>query len=177
MNGIARALNDSFRPVELVGRYDDENGQVTQIIVAETIMVLSQIEAAGVVVSGGADGPSPDPPPAAPRFLSLAMSNPNVAEAVGLMGKPGDLSWVNLYKLYEIVVTDVGDGQAGLIKTGWITKATLSTFTASANHPFAGGSEARHARLPGKGPRSTMTLEEARALITQLVNDWMGSLV
>lgn len=176
LNGVARMLDGSFRPVELVGRYD-EGGNVSHIVVADTVVVRSHVEAAGVVVSGSVTSVPPAVPPAlGPKFYALANSNPNVAEALSLIAAPGDLGWVDLYKLYEIVRDDLGKGQQGLISTGWITRADLSAFTGSANHPEAGGDGARHARQPGGPPNAVMTIAEAQATITRLVHRWMESL-
>ena len=114
--------------------------------------------------------------PEGPRYLALASSNKDVAELLTLVGNANTLSWVELYKVYEIIRDAVGGGKKGLIATGWITKEELSAFTGTANHPHTSGPDGRHARGPGGTPTKTMTIEESRRVIRDLANRWLDSL-
>jgi hypothetical protein len=174
LNGLARILDGSYRPVILVGRYEDERRHEVQVVAVDTIEVRSQVGT--VTVTGGEPAPPPPPPPG-PRFFELAARHANVSEAVAITGTASTLGWIELYKLYEIVRDDVGRGKQGLVDAGWITSDELSAFTASANRPDVSGDDARHARMGGSGPNKTMSLPTARERILHLVADWMESRV
>ena len=56
-----------------------------------------------------------------------------------------------------------------------VNKRRRTAFTASANRPDVSGKSARHARHGGWPPRYTMTLNEGREFIADLVTAWIGS--
>lgn len=174
MNGVARMLDSTFRPVRLVGRY--AKGGNVHIVVTDTLEIRDHAtvtasgvvtDAAGYVVVGSAE-----PDPVGPRLLALSDRSAPVAEALALLGTPALLGWFELYKLYEVLRSEVDP-----VAAGWTTKAQLSAFTASANRPDVSGADARHARMPGAAPQRTMTLPEAREYVTALVRTWLESLI
>ncbi|MDX3185550.1 hypothetical protein ABT358_22150 [Streptomyces sp. NPDC000341] len=109
--------------------------------------------------------------------MQLASSNVDVAETLEILGRSSvSLTWVDLYKVYEIVRGNVG-GDKQLKATQWVSSGDLSAFTASANRPDVSGSEARHARATGTGlPKRTMTLAEGEAFVRSLVLAWWNYL-
>ncbi|MGW6962386.1 hypothetical protein [Streptomyces chartreusis] len=185
VTGVARVLDSSFRPVSLTGTFMEDGGTGTgrrhHVVQADTAEARFKAYAAGVVTSEGEvperQSPPPPPPPEGPPYLQLALGHPDVAEALEILGKPSvSLTWVDLYKVYEIVRHNVGDDKALKAKQ-WVSSGDLSAFTASANRPDVSGSDARHARPTGAGmPKRTMTLAEGQDFIRRLVVAWWNSL-
>ena len=98
-----------------------------------TIVQVDAVEARGAAFGVAAvvtDGvPVAPPPPAGPRVL--ARRNRDVDDLLAIVGKAERLSWPQLYKVFEIVRDAIGGGRAGLVATGWTTKADLNAFTSS----------------------------------------------
>ena len=171
-NGVARALEDGFRPVRLSGRFSEDNGAHHHVVLAETAEARDQ--ALPVLVAK--DGVTQQPPSPAPGYLNAATHHPDVVEVLDLLGKDVvALRWFDLYKIYEIVRDNVG-GEQGLIAKNWVPEAEIKAFRASANLPALSGVEARHARRPPGTPKHTMTLHQARNMISGLVVAWLKSL-
>lgn len=84
-------------------------------------------------------------------LVALAVSNPLVGEVLGRLAQP-TLDWAVMWKIYEIIRSDVG-GQEALFSAKLAEKTAVKAFTASANRPDVSGPSARHARLPGGRPR------------------------
>jgi hypothetical protein len=103
------------------------------------------------------------------------MRHPDANEALQIMGRPEPTTWIDLYKVHEIIRDAMG-GQASLINSGWVTRDDLSAFTASANRPDVTGADARHARMGGGPPKRTMQIAEARDFIGRLLTTWLDSL-
>lgn len=169
-NAIGRVLTDEFRPVGLTGCFSDETGQQHQVALADSAEVRSRAFVA-VVATEGDQPPAPaSPPPADPGYVQLAEAHPDVAEVLDILGKadpaPG---WIELYKVFEII----NDNAKGCVKRGWLTRDQVSVFRGSANRKEVSGELARHARLKGDLPSRTMTLVEARPLISALVTRWL----
>jgi hypothetical protein len=173
INGVARAADQGFRPVNLRGRYTAPDGTMSVVAIAGTAEARSRTRAAAVVVSGGV--PVPEPPPKGPRYVALAEQDANVADVLRILGQPGSLDWYDIYKAWEIVEHAAG-GSRQAVARGWVTKADIDRLTASANHPGISGDKARHARMSGTpGPNRTMTMSEADALVRRLVARWIES--
>ncbi|MFG3618053.1 hypothetical protein [Nocardia sp. NPDC047654] len=171
INGIGRAINPDFRPVRLSGRYDD--GQNAFVAVEASFGGRARLTVDAVVCN--ADGEEiPQPSPPGPVYVDMA-SDKDVSEVLTIMGQSGELSWGELYKIYEIIQDRVGS----LSARGWgIAKNTEQAFTASANHQAISGSKARHARFKGSPPGESkrMSEEEARRFISGVVAHWLKEL-
>ena len=81
-------------------------------------------------------------------------------------------NWTGLYKLYEIIRSDVG-GKTALSQKRWVDEADLIRFTRTADHPSASGRDARHAASNNEPPKVPMSLEEAKRLIRQVGQSWI----
>ncbi len=86
INGVARAADQGFRPVNLRGRYTAPDGTMSVVVLAETAEGRSKFGAAAVVVSGGV--PVPEPPPKGPRYVKLAEQDADVADVLRVLGQP-----------------------------------------------------------------------------------------
>jgi hypothetical protein len=167
VNGVARTLGSDFRPVGLTGRFSDETGRQHQVALADT--AEARARANPVTVSVGGEQPPPPPAPG-PGYVQLARTHPDVAEVLDILGNADPApDWSDLYKIHEIMLDNV----PGFYQRGWVTKDQISTFTASANRKEVSGDLARHARLKGDSPKRTMTLVEARQLISSVVIAWL----
>jgi hypothetical protein len=175
VNGTARAADPSFQPVRLTNKYTAPDGSVTALISGTgTIRVKMKAEAIAVRSDGT---PVPQPPrvPRGPRYVKLADQDPNVADALRVLGQPEQLDWYDVYKVLEIVEDAVG-GESEVAKRGWAASGAIKRLTASANHPGISGDEARHARMKNTpGAKSSMTLSEADGLVRRLVAHWIES--
>lgn len=171
INGLGRVHNASFRSVQLSGKYEegDHRHTVVQAGVAE---VRARVYGA-LAVTDGNGVPTPQPPPPGPRRAALIANDPDVDEALEILGQdePG---WVELYKVHEIVQANLGGPR--LKRLPDIAAHEHDAFGASANLPSVSGRAARHARMAGY-PKRTMTLPEARDFIGRLVTAWMDHLV
>ncbi|MFE3269738.1 hypothetical protein [Streptomyces sp. NPDC059215] len=176
--GVARALDSSFRPVTLTSQFTDDSGggKRHHVVAAATMEIRARMSATGVVTAADQSPPPPPPPPQGPMYMELIKAHADVAEVLDILGRPSvSMTWVDLYKVYEIVRHNVGSDKA-LKGKGWVPDSDISAFTGSANRPDVSGSEARHARLPGAFPKRTMTLAEGEAFIRTLVVAWWDSL-
>ncbi|MET9269370.1 hypothetical protein [Kribbella sp. NPDC003557] len=173
MNGIARALNDNFHPVRLADRFTDHDGSHHVVVRPESIMVRTKVSEVVLNVDGETQLPPPSP---LPGYMKAADAQPDVAEVLALMGKDvAALDWFDLYKVYEIVRSNVGS-ESDLVAKNWVPARDLKAFTASANLPTVSGDAARHARTAAGIPKHTMDVRQARALINFLVVAWLQSL-
>jgi hypothetical protein len=151
INGVGRAADQGFRPVQLRGRYTAPDGTTHVVVGVDTAEGRSKLTAIATVSSGGV--PVPEPPPKGPRYVKVAEQDPDVADVLRVLGQPGPLDWYDIYKAWEIVEHAVG-GWRHLEAQGWATHADIERLTASANHPGISGDEARHARMPGTPGRA-----------------------
>lgn len=167
LNGTAKALDGSYRFVELAGHFENEHG-LHAVVLGETVTVRERANVGREMIDGVAVSPPASPAKAWP---ALATANQNVADALRLLGT-ADLDWVGLYKLLEIVKDDVG-GQRRIIDEGWATEQQLSDFGAAANRPDLSGDAARHARVGGGPPKRAITVGEGRHFVLALVRLWL----
>jgi hypothetical protein len=171
VNGVARLIDSGFLPVQLTGSFGV--GDVTYLISGDRSRTFEELTE--LIESLGR---KPSTPPSLPgaKYVALAGLHPEVAETLAILGKPvPKLDWFDLYKIYEIIRDQVGSHVA-LNAKNWVAPADLRAFTASANRPDVSGLAARHARVSGAMPRHSISLDEARALITKLVRAWIDSL-
>lgn len=166
MHGVARMHDGSYRPVKLGTQFTTDDGDLTSVILVDSIEAWSSLRGPMIRLDGEVRPPSP---PQGPKYYALAESDPSVADAFRYFGLPP--SWVTLYKVYEVISNDVG-GQSTLVDRGWAPKTRISTFTESACRPEISGDEARHARLGGKASGWTMTIGEAQDFVRELSHAW-----
>ena len=81
-------------------------------------------------------------------------------------------TWINLYKIYEIIRDDIGDKKIISI----LTKHKLSRFTGTAQSKKQIGDDARHASNKYQGHADPMTIEEANELVKKLIIEWVESI-
>lgn len=176
-NGVVRALVTEFRPVRVTGHFDgqsaDGRGINHQVVVPDGIDARSMVGTPTVSVGGVVAQPPPSP---APDYLQLAQTNPDLQDALALLGKGVDgLDWFDLWKVWEIVRDNVG-GFNAVVAQNWVLQADLAAFKPSSNDPALSGDAARHARHTGPPPAKVLSVEQGRELIRQLVAAWLKTL-
>ena len=176
INGVARAADSGFQPVTLTSRCTAPDGSVTTLITAGGSMHLrGKFVAVSVLDSNGTQVPGVPLIPKGPRYVKVAYQDPDVADALRVLGQPDSLDWYDIYKVLEIVENAVG-GSEKVEERGWATKADINRLTASANHPGISGDVARQARMKAvPGANLSMTMREAEGLVRRLVASWIES--
>lgn len=172
LNGIGGLADPGFQPVTLSGKYTDGESQ-HQVISVPSIEFRLRMGMPTVTVTRPDGTVVPGPPSRWGTRLALAKSNPDVAEVLKLLNHSESLTWVDLYKVHEIIRHSIKPRK--ISDLGWADKSTDSSFTGSANLPAVSGAAARHARMEGN-PTRTMTLTEGRSYISRLVTKWLDSL-
>lgn len=79
-------------------------------------------------------------------------------------------SWLNLYKIYEIIKDEIGESKI----IGFLTRTELNRFTGTAQSKNQIGDAARHASKKYKGHPRPMTIQEADDIIKKLIFNWLG---
>ncbi len=103
-------------------------------------------------------------------LLNLAKDDKAVADALHFFREN---TWINLYKVYEIIKDDVGKKDV-IIRNGWLTKNELNRFTRTAQSRAALGDAARHASNKPPPPQP-MPFHEAESLIRGVLLSWFRS--
>jgi hypothetical protein len=116
---------------------------------------------------------NPEPPPSR-KIVSVGIADEAVGKALSLLSKPDALTWVGLYRIHEMVESDIGGGRK-LARMGWASARQQERFTHSANSVAVAGDAARHGRELGMPPRNPMSLDEAIAYCKYLVQAWIDS--
>ncbi len=104
-------------------------------------------------------------------WLNLAKDDKAVADALHFFREN---TWINLYKVYEIIIDDVGKKDV-IIRNGWVTKKGLRRFTQTAQSRAALGDAARHACNKPPPPPQPMPFHEAESLIRGVLLSWFHS--
>jgi len=174
LSGIARLLLQNKESLRIASAVEIRPNGTRNIFV--------ELEPAVLRITGGlvslqvprADGSIEERRPSdpAPAWLVKALDTPEAARALRLRDKR-DLSWTDLYRLFEVVVDGAG-GTEVIINEGWASRAQLSRFTHSANSVSAAGDLARHGVERTAPPADPMSISEARSLVGILLSRWLG---
>jgi hypothetical protein len=171
-NGVARMYAPSCHLVRLSGAVTQPDGKKNVFLEAHSAEIRAEALAAKTTTGGVAETPVAP----GPAYVEMAEQDPDAADVLKLLALPEHLDWVTLYKIYEIIRSNVGGNQS-LAQRDLGTASNLDAFSVSANRPDVSGDGARHARVPGdRPPKRTMTLKEARDFVSQLAHAWMHSL-
>lgn len=105
---------------------------------------------------------------------ALAASDGSVAKVLRLLGAKDAITWVGLYRIYEVVEKDAG-GQHALEKKAEVDAMLLKRFKHSANSPHVGGDSSRHGSETSDPPKESIDIVRAESFVKQLVKDWLSS--
>lgn len=175
MNGIAMIRHSGQRLVSISNRHDVLRPDGSRHLFIEfTDDVTTRDQVLAVLEPEAPNtGPPPALSPSSVDILRLAQVNPEVAEALEFLASPS--TWIDLWKVYEVVRSSVG-GEPGLAKKGYGTRGQRIAFRLSANSPKVSGRGARHARFSDAGEH-TMTLIEGREFVRWLTDRWIRRLL
>ncbi len=163
LNGAARLIDPSITAVRF-GQHVRHPVHGTYAVVSSTLELRWRVES-----NDPADSPS-----FAREYFRLAFRNDAVAEVLRLLCDR-HLEWAVLWKIYEIIVDDLGSKKA-LLATGWTDESQLSSFGAAANRPDVSGDKARHAPSRGAPPaHAPLTLKQGQSYILRLARNWLQS--
>ena len=176
INGSARLRISGFRPVDIDGNQFakiDENGKRNPIVDIELKTMETRVKTDIIKFGEDQIGTIKENECGLVKTISLAEMNKNVEEALRLFSTRNP-SWIDLYKIYEIIKHD----SSGVLILGNY-KDDIKKFKGTAQHPKVIGSEARHARPKGgdKIPTNTMTKKEADSFISIILIKWIDSLL
>ncbi len=170
INGIGRLLRRQFRPVALSDKLYgvDSMGTIIHTVVAVTGVEIRMKAGTLRVNNGGVLGGDLRDGAAVPFILAAASSNRR-RDALVIVGRP-DLTWSELYLLFELVEAEVG---SRMFTLGWVAKADADLFTRTANSYSALRSEGRHGKDRGAPPLVPMQKALAVDLVRNLVSSWL----
>lgn len=114
----------------------------------------------------------PEAPAPVVRIAELCAEDSSVEKVMRLLAASDAKGWVGLYRIYEVVESDVGS-EAALQAQAWGAGSDLKRFKRSANSVTVAGDEARHGKEWQVPPPNPMSLEEAGAYVEQLVRSWL----
>ncbi|HHX68456.1 MAG TPA: hypothetical protein GX708_10445 [Gallicola sp.] len=107
------------------------------------------------------------------RWVRLGLKDKNVQKALRLYGM-GNLDWVNLYRLYEVIEDDLNRySSKNVVQRGWATQKSIKRFKHTANSPGAIGDDSRHGKEYTKPPKNPMSLNEAHTLVEFIFHNWL----
>lgn len=141
-----------------------DDGKVDQFLLPDLAVLRLQFERP--TVAGG--GTVPASAPLAGRWLQLANSDPDVADALAVFGQQH--TWGRLYFVFDLV-----QGRVGKKVHSWQREAECDRFTHTAQCRSAVGREARHGK-PRSPPKHPMSLDEASRLVSTVLMSWLDSL-
>ncbi len=173
INGAGRLLNSSFRPLSLADKLFgvDAAGTVLHTVVA--VNPAEERDKAGSVraVVGGKVQPDPREGAASPLLRAASLS-PRARDALAIVGRP-NLTWSELYLLFELVQADVG-GQ--MLELGWISRDDANLFTHTANSYSTLRGDGRHGKDKGRPPAHPMAHGVATTVVCGLLLAWLHHL-
>lgn len=171
LNGAARLALRGRTPIVSAGpeRIRDDGQREVFLFAEATVEVrafahLTVRDAAGNVIHQS------KPADSVPSWIELGRTTSGVSKALRLYGQ-AQHDWVSLYRIYEVIKEDVGTQL--IYAEGWVTKAAITNFSRTANHPEAAGDAARHGATNDQPPPNPMALSEACAIIELLLHRWL----
>jgi hypothetical protein len=177
LNGACRYTLGTTRPLSVgavLRRHPDGERDIT--IRPEPARIVVRALSPTVKV-GSIDGSVEESNRADPvkHLMRLALSSDAVRDVLHLIAT-GTLDWVNLCRILEIVVEDVG-GPKVIARHRWATLKSMELLERTANSYDAVGLKARHGRQRAgiQPPPKPMLISEARKLIGSIVHKWLES--
>jgi hypothetical protein len=163
INGAASVLYSNHSRVEIGNLKIMGNNGVSNVLIAGTGYIKLRSRVRGTLTTKDKESSKPT----IETWLDKSNSNPNIRDALHFFN---EITWWNLYKIYEIISDDTG-GQKGLYKLGG--KTELSLFTQAAQSRELLGDKARHASKKYKPPSKNLTIEQATDIIVKLFKNWV----
>lgn len=174
LSGIARILLGSEKEITTGAVFEITETGVKNIFITPdpvTIQIKASMTVSATVISKEGkiieERRSAAP---APTFIKKSLKYEVVERALRLRDED-HLGWVELYRLFEVIESDVPSHE--MVAKGWISKNKISDFKRTACSPEAIGDLARHGKSIGDPPSRPMKLSEARGLVDDILKKWL----
>jgi len=171
LNGVGRIFVQGWENVGVAAverRLDGK--QKDHFLFPKPLVVTTRFGSAELTVRRPDGTIVPQPPD--PILLPFkAAATDNAVAKVLRLHAADDLTYRDLYVIYEVIEADTG-GKSQLLSQGWATDEQISRFKHSANSVSVLGDEARHGHEARKPPKKPMPLTEARIFVNALVKAW-----
>jgi hypothetical protein len=163
INGILKLKFKSYNPITLdqLFVFEDENG--TSKIAAMSAVIKGRGDLTANTINSAEELENK-------KLATEVLLNNSVASEVFHFYSQST-TWINLYKIYEIIKDNIGQKNVEAI----LTDKQLSRFTGTAQSKLQIGDEARHAAKKFIGHIDPMTINEANELIRKLILVWAES--
>lgn len=146
------------------------DGRRDVFLEAEPIAVKARVMPVTVRLGGtGGDEEVHYPADPALRWLRKGREEGSAERVLRLLSEP-NLSWVELYRILEIILEDAGGNV-----DEWASDSTVERFKRTANSVGAVGDLARHGRERTEPPPKPMSIKEAQGLVLGIVRSWLDS--
>lgn len=171
---LERNARESLRS-GAVYRLDADGGKDIFLHLQDSIRVRGEVGSLGAVVTDDSGQVITRPPPASrvASLSKLSSADASVAKVLRLLSAHDAMTWVGLYRIYEVIEDDIG-GQHKLEKRSWGTPEDLKRFKHSANSVQVGGDNSRHGKEHQAPPKDPMKLEEAEGYVRLMINNWLA---
>jgi hypothetical protein len=174
LSGYSQLVLGTHKPIKVgsvVMVRDD--GTKNVFVQLEPVIIRARVLLASLSVTR-ADGTVEHHGPAdsVKDWLEAAGQDPAVAKALRLRNADS-LSWVELYRIYEVV--EGGVGRPHIVASGWVKDPEIRRFKHTANSVGACGDQARHGKESTQPPKNPMSLSQAKSLIDRLLKAWIAS--
>lgn len=168
--GAAKLYRPSLGAIGLnaVVKEGENERRHVYVYLSGAIQMRSKVSTAKLTINGKEETPQ-IPRPA--LWAAIAKDDEKVRQALRFWVK-GSENWADLYKVHEVIESDVGDA---IYTNGWASKIEVTRFTRTANSVEALGDQARHAKKYAESPPKPMTIQEAKRLIKRLLEKWIDS--
>ena len=176
LSGVLRLLCDSSGALRTgaVYRANAAGGRDILVHIAEAVQVRDEAKIVSAKVTDSQGNVVSIPLPRTTMVYRLAWKDLAVAKVMRLLASPDCKSWVNLYRIYEVVEADVG-GESLLQKQAWGSSRDLKRFKHSANSVTVAGDSARHGKEFASPPPWPMSISYADDYVKCLLHAWLAS--
>lgn len=167
LNGAAKVIDRDHKEVTTGSMITIEKNGNRSILVplSGTIHIRSRIR--GILSTSNKDSDK-EKSTQIENWLKVADEFPTVRDALYFFN---ELSWWNLYKIYEIIDFDLG-GKQRIINL--FDKKKLKLFTQTCQSRKAIGDLARHATPKYLPPKEELSINDAHKIIAQLFANWVN---
>lgn len=177
LSGILKLVRNSTESLMTGAVFRRRNGGRDVFVhVRDTIKVKIEMGEPVVTVTDAEGNVVSKPEEQAPavRIAAISARDAAVAKAMRLLAAADAGTWVGLYRIYEVIESDVG-GQAELGQKPWGSETDQDRFKHSANSVTVAGDHARHGKEYRQPPKDPMTPEEAGAFVDGVLKGWIAS--
>lgn len=172
VSGVARLQLGALQPVEVgaVVQFREDGTENTFISPPPATLQLRGLLTSLIVRRADGTVETHYPADHGPDWVKAALQYEVVARALRLRDA-GCLEWVDLYRLYEVIESDVPLNE--MKAKGWVTGREIERFKRTANSQRAIGDKARYGKDPYEPPKDPLLLGKARALVDSILKYWL----